>query len=292
MSEYAANHSGVTGKGWLEGQVAIVTGGSGGIGKAIADRFVSEGAKVCIFDLAISASGKVQENVVALQGDVSSYKDNLACVAETVRNFGRLDVFVGNAGIYDGSVALVDLPEDRMEQAFDEVFAVNVKGYLLGAKAALPYLVRSRGSMIFTVSNSGFYTGGGGPIYTASKHAVVGLIRELAFELAPMVRVNGVAPSGTVTNLRGPKAFGQDSAPFFDPGTPWDEKITGSKPLAIFPSAADHTGAYVLLASRDNSRTMTGEIIRSDGGLGVRGLNAISGGSRLSELFDTEVQGR
>jgi NAD(P)-dependent dehydrogenase (short-subunit alcohol dehydrogenase family) len=277
-------------KGWLEGQVAIVTGGSGGIGKAIVDRFISEGAKVCIFDLAVSGNGKVRENVLSVRGDVSSYKDNLACVDETVSHFGRLDIFVGNAGIYDGSVTLVDLPEDRMDQAFDEVFSINVKGYLLGAKAALPHLVRSRGSMIFTVSNSGFYTGGGGPIYTASKHAVVGLIRELAFELAPVVRVNGVAPSGTVTNLRGPKAFGQDAAPFFDPGTSWDERITGSKPLAIFPSAVDHTGAYLLLASRENSSTMTGEIIRSDGGLGVRGLNAVSGGTKLSELFDSNAE--
>lgn len=286
MSDHIKDRSNTDRNGWLEGQVAIVTGGSGGIGEAIVDRFVSAGAKVCVFDLAIPANGKVQENVFAFRGDVSSYKDNLACVNETISNFGRLDIFVGNAGIYDGSVALVDLPEDRMDQAFDEVFSINVKGYLLGAKAALPHLVRSRGSMIFTVSNSGFYTGGGGPIYTASKHAVVGLIRELAFELAPVVRVNGVAPSGTVTNLRGPKAFGQDEAPFFDKGTSWDERIAGSKPLAIFPSASDHSGAYLLLASRDNSRTMTGEIIRSDGGLGVRGLNAVSGGTRLSELFD------
>lgn len=115
----------------------------------------------------------------------------------------------------------------------------------------------------------------------------MGLIRELAFELAPFVRVNGVAPSGTITNLKGPKAFEQDSAPFFDQETEWNEKIARSKPLAISPSAADHSGAYVFLASRDNSRTMTGEIIRTDGGLGVRGLNEISGGMGLSELFDS-----
>lgn len=161
MSEHRIYHSDPTRKGWLEGYVALVTGGTGGIGKAIVERFVNEGAKVCILDLDLSVTGKIQENVYAVQGDVSSYKDNLACVNETIRNFGRLDIFVGNAGIYDGSIALVDLPEDLIDQAFEEVFSINVKGYLLGAKAALPYLVQSRGSMIFTVSNSGFYAGGG-----------------------------------------------------------------------------------------------------------------------------------
>lgn len=168
-------------KGWLEGQVALVTGGANGIGRAVVERFVCEGAKVCVFDRRHSpAFDKMQENIYTFQGDVTSYHDNVTCVRETISNFGRLDIFVGNAGIYDGSVNLVDLPEDQLDQAFDEVFSVNVKGYLLGAKATLPYLVKSRGSMIFTVSNSGFYTGGGGPIYTASKHAVVGLVRQLA----------------------------------------------------------------------------------------------------------------
>ena len=74
------------------------------------------------------------------------------------------------------------------------MFGVNVKGYLLGAKAAYRELAKTRGSIIFTVSNAGFYPCGGGPLYTASKHAVVGLIRQLAYELAPSVRVNAVAP--------------------------------------------------------------------------------------------------
>lgn len=279
------------GKGWLEGKVALVTGGADGIGRAIAQRFVREGAKVCVLDKKYSSTcHDEQADVFTYQGDVTSLDDNMSCVNEIIKNFGRLDVFVGNAGIYDGSVSLVDLPEDRLGQAFDEVFSVNVKGYLMGAKATLAHLVRTRGSMIFTVSNSGFFTGGGGPIYTASKHAVVGLVRQLAFELAPVVRVNGVAPAGTITNLKGPKSLDQDQTSFFGKEIEWAETIGGSKPLAISPDAADHTGAYLLLASQENSKAITGEIIRSDGGLRVRGLNEISGGTGLNSLFDLDVK--
>ncbi len=86
--------------------------------------------------------------------------------------------------------------------ACDELFAVNVKGCILGAKAALHELGKSKGCMIFTASGAGFTSAGGGVIYTASKHAVVGIIRQLAVELGPNIRVNGVAPGGTMTDLR------------------------------------------------------------------------------------------
>ena len=74
-----------------------------------------------------------------------------------------------------------------IEEAFDEMFAVNVKGYLLGAKAALPELVATGGNMVFTLSNSSFLPDGGGPLYVASKHACLGLVRQLAHELAPRI---------------------------------------------------------------------------------------------------------
>ena len=101
----------------------------------------------------------------------------------------------------------VALPPDAIDAAFDEVFHLNVKGYLLGAKAATDELRKTKGSVIFTVSNAGFWPGGGGPLYVASKHAVMGLVKQLAYELAPDIRVNGVAPGGMSTDLRGPRAL-------------------------------------------------------------------------------------
>src|SRR5262249_47079058 len=153
-------------------KVALVTGGASGLGRAIVERFLDEGAKVGILDRARERSAELatrfRDRVHAVVGDVTVPADNNRAVAETIGSFGRLDCFVGNAGIWDFNLALVDLPEDRIGAAFDELFGVNVKGYLLGAKAAYRELAKTRGSIIFTVSNAGFYPCGGGPLYTAS----------------------------------------------------------------------------------------------------------------------------
>ena len=148
--------------------------------------------------------------VVAVTGDVAQLADNKRAVAETVAALGRLDVFVGNAGVFDNFLSLAEFPEETLSEACDELFGVNVKGCILGAKAALPELLKTDGSMVFTASVAGSNSGGGGPLYTASKHAVVGLIRQLAVELGPRIRVNGVAPGGTMTDLRGLSLLRQD----------------------------------------------------------------------------------
>jgi NAD(P)-dependent dehydrogenase (short-subunit alcohol dehydrogenase family) len=191
---------------------------------------------------------------------------------------------VGNSGITDAFTPLVDLDEDTVERACEELLAVNVTGYLLAAKAAVGELLRSRGSMVFTLSNASFHPDGGGPLYTASKHAGLGLVRQLAFELAPHVRVNGVAPGGTPTDLRMPRAFGADAQgePQRAQGGPeLDAMIESVTPLQISARPADHAPAYVLLASPTEARTITGSVISTDAGLGVRGIRSVRGGDRL-----------
>lgn len=258
--------------GWLTGRVALVTGGASGIGAAVADRFVAEGARVAVFDRHPVDPRPDPATMIAVCGDVTSAADNSRAVAETVSAFGRLDTLIANAGIYDGGVGLTAMNDEQFDAAFNEIFDVNVRGYLLGVRAAVDELSRTGGNIVLTLSNSSFYAGGGGPLYTAAKHAGVGLVRQLAHELAPTVRVNGVAPAGTITGLRGPSGLGQDTRGFFEDGTNWNDRIRATKPLRITPSAADHAGAYVYLASAENSRAVTGEILRSDGGLAARGL--------------------
>ncbi len=259
--------------GWLEGKVALVTGGGSGIGRAVAERFVQKGAGVCVLDrsaegLATMAAEKNQ-SMALVQGDVRSSEDNQKAVDAAVSKFGQLDVFVGNAAIFDCFLRLMDLPSMVIDTTFDEIFGVNVKGYLLGAKAALSELVKRHGSMIFTLSNAGLYAGGGGPLYTSSKHAALGMIRQLAYELAPHVRVNGVAPGGTMTALSPALSLRQWCADRSE--SEKEDRIRQSTPLHIVMYPRDHAAAYVLLAS-DQARAMTGVVIPSDGGLGARGL--------------------
>src|SRR5581483_11566532 len=100
--------------GWLEGKVALVTGGASGLGRAIVERFVKEGARVALLDRARergeALASQLGPNVAAIAGDVTVLADNRRAVDETVKKFGRLDCLVGNAGIWDFSVSLADLP--------------------------------------------------------------------------------------------------------------------------------------------------------------------------------------
>lgn len=254
--------------GWLDGQVALVTGGGSGIGRAVVARFVAEGAKVGVMERIAARTEALASAfgpaVVAVSGDVARLDDNKRAVAGTLRSFGRLDVFVGNAGIFDGNQRLDEFPEDRLAAACDEQFAVNVKGCVLGAKAALPELEKNGGSIVFTASVAGFNSGGGGALYTASKHAVVGLIRQLAVELGPKIRVNGVAPGGTMTDLRGLSALGREGQSHFaDPGT---EERLRNNPLRLALRPDDLAGAYVFLASRQNAGGITGSVVTVDAG--------------------------
>src|ERR1700730_15301595 len=137
--------------GWLDGQVALVTGGGSGIGRAVVARFIEEGARVGVLDRVPDRAAELRSQfggaVIALTGDVAQLADNKRAVADTVGAFGRLDIFVGNAGVFDNHLSLADFPEQDLSAAYDELFAVNVKGCVLGAKAALPELMKTDGSM-------------------------------------------------------------------------------------------------------------------------------------------------
>jgi cis-2,3-dihydrobiphenyl-2,3-diol dehydrogenase len=273
--------------GALDGEAVLISGGASGLGRAIVERFLEEGANLTVLDrsaerLAALAVGH-PHRIEAVVGDVRSIADNQRAVAACVARFGKLDCAIGNAGIWDYSTTLDALPAERIDAAFDELFHVNVKGYLNLAKAALPALVRSSGALIFTVSNAGFDPAGGGPLYTASKHAVVGLIRQLAYEFAPAVRVNGVAPGPIDTDLRGPEALGlaDKSISSIDlPGT-----AGAAMPIGFVPATADYAGGYVFLASRRDSRPATGGVLKLDAGIAVRGIGRTSAGGRLAEKY-------
>jgi NAD(P)-dependent dehydrogenase (short-subunit alcohol dehydrogenase family) len=264
--------------GWLQDDVALITGANSGIGLAVLRRFLDEGMRgvgVLIRNAAHAEAlhAEFGSRVCVTVGDVRSYDDNAEAVAATVAAFGKLDTLVGNAGVWDHFASLRKLDGPTLTASFEEIFAVNVLGYMLAAHAAADVLKASRGSMIFTLSNASFYAGGGGPVYVASKHACVGMIKQLAYELAPDVRVNGVAPGGTVTPLKGPVSLGKQDLKLSELEG-FSEAVANAVPLGVISQPEDHTGHYVLLASRKNSPATTAAILQSDGGWEVRGRPA------------------
>lgn len=272
--------------GALDGQTALITGGASGLGAAIVERFIAEGANVAVLDRSAEGCAALEqqygERIVCRIGDVRAYEDNEAAVTAALDRFGGLDAAIGNAGIWDYNVTLVELPAEKLAETFDELFQVNVLGYMMLAKAAVKPLVESGGSMTFTVSNAGFWPSGGGMLYTGTKHAVVGMIRQLAFELAPHVRVNGVAPGAISTSLKGPASLGMEARKF--PGAAMTENAANFVPLGRMPTPAEYAGGFVFFSSRQDNVPSTGAILNHDGGFGIRGLGEVPrGGDNLKD---------
>jgi NAD(P)-dependent dehydrogenase (short-subunit alcohol dehydrogenase family) len=258
--------------GWLDGKVALLSGAGSGIGRAVLDAFLSEGAQVGVLEHSPEKCREIaaaHPDVVSVEGDASSPEDNRRAVEAVADRFGRLDVLATFVGVFDHYTPLADIPEERFGAAFEETFVLNVKTALLGVRAALPKLREAGGSVVLTCSSSSYYPGRGGALYVASKFALRGVVVQLAHELAPGVRVNGVAPGGTLrTDLRGLRSLGASEERLEDqPGR--EEALKQRTPLHVALDGSDHAGAYVYLASA-RSRGLTGEIIRSDGGLAAR----------------------
>lgn len=257
----------------LDGRVALVTGGGDGIGRAVVDRYVHEGVRVGVLErrseLVAELAAAYPGKVVALTGDVRDPEAHRAITERVVHTFGGLDIYVGNAGIYDYGKRLAQWDPNQLTAGFDELFQINVLGNLMGIRAAQEELEKSRGCVILTGSSSGSYAGGGGALYVASKHAVVGLTRQLAFEFAPRIRVNCVAPGATSTGLQGISAVGQDQQ-LRDQHRLMDG-LAKTIPLGFVSRPEHHVGLYVLLADPEQSGFITGAVLPSDGGVEVRG---------------------
>lgn len=250
----------------LTGKVALVTGGTTGIGRAIVEHFLEQGAKVVSFargQTKMNDHDRWGDSLTTFTGDVRSADDNRRAVETAIDRYGRLDIFVGNAGVYDNRRPFSSFTLSDLDSAFDELFAINVKGYMLGALAALDALTGTRGCIIFTSSISGMHPGFGGALYVAAKHAINGLTKQLALELAPHVRVNAVAPGYVPTQLRGLESLAQTQG--------GSGPKAADMPLQTIGLPADYATAYSFLASDAGARIATGTIISLDGGTSLRG---------------------
>lgn len=255
--------------GWLDGKRALVVGAGSGIGRAVVDVFLGEGAKVAVLERDPAKCATLRAEVAevpVVQGDATTRDATDAAVAAAVNAFGGIDTLVHCVGVFDFYRGIADIDADDLPAAFDEMFHANVLSALQSVKAALPTLRAQVGSsIVLTESTSSFHPGRGGALYVASKFAVRGLVATLAHELAPAIRVNGVAPGGTLnTDLRGLDSLGLRDTRLDAPGRA--AELAARTPLQVALSGADHAWSYVFLAS-DRSRGITGDTVHPDGGV-------------------------
>jgi NAD(P)-dependent dehydrogenase (short-subunit alcohol dehydrogenase family) len=258
--------------GRLDGRVAIVTGAGSGNGLAIATAFVQEGATVAIGEYseqrgsaAAASLGAIGE-AIFVQTDVRSWSDVDRLVSETVQRFGRLDIIVNNAGVLDGYATCLE----TSPELFDEVLAINLRGTFFGCKRALSEMVPTGYGKIVNVSSvAGLVAQGGGLAYTSSKHAVIGLTRELACEYGPVgVRTNAICPGTIATNLRetSREILGGVAGDMSrGVGTASPERLRDIVPLGTRGTADDVARVAVFLASGD-SDYVNGHALVVDGG--------------------------
>jgi NAD(P)-dependent dehydrogenase (short-subunit alcohol dehydrogenase family) len=240
------------------GRVAVVTGGGGGIGLAIARRIVDEGGAVVVGDLNRDRGAEVVAtlgpSVRFVQADVSLEPDVESLVATAVDEFGHLDAWFNNAGV---GGAFGPITEQTVE-AWDATFAINTRSVFLGTKhAARQMIAQGGGGAIVNTASVAGLTGGGGPqAYSAAKAAVIGFTKATAAELAEHhIRVNAVCPGAIYTELLH-RGRPEQTDVWREQIQPWPER---GQPEMIADVA-------IWLAS-DESRFVTGEALVADGGL-------------------------
>ena len=244
----------------LKDKVAIVTGAAKGLGRVFAIGLAKEGAKIMAvtrkdldnLDKTVKEIEKLGGVAKSLQADVSIEKDALRIAEETMKAFGRIDILVNCAAIYDGLVRKSFTEIDPKE--WDQVMAVNVKGPWLCARAVFPHMKQQGKGKIVNLSSEVFFTGSHGFIhYVSSKGGVIGLTRALAIELGPAnININAVAPGFTDTEASRSIADVKK----------YDVSRT---PLRRLEEPNDLLGAVIFLAS-DDSDFITGQTLLVDGG--------------------------
>lgn len=184
-------------------EVVLITGAGSGMGRSMAREFAAEGATVVALDRDGASAARTADEIggkaSAVTADVSQRADVDRAIAETLAHHGRIDVLCNNAGILDGYADALN----TSDELWDSIIATNLTGAFLMARGVLPTMIdRGNGSIINTASISGWVAGGGGVAYTASKHGIIGLTKQLAFNHgAQGVRVNAICPGAVQTGM-------------------------------------------------------------------------------------------
>ncbi|MEH7235456.1 SDR family oxidoreductase [Bacillus sp. JJ1562] len=246
----------------LENKVAVVTGAGSGMGKAIAVLFAREGAKVIAADLNENAVQSVVKDITEAGGEATAVPVNVGkeedvnvMIDTAVEKYGTLDILVNNAGIMDNFVPAADLTNELWER----VLTVNTTGSMFAIRKALPiFLEKKSGVIINNASVGGLFGSRAGAAYTASKHAVIGLTKNVGFQYANEgIRCNAIAPGAVNTNIgttmSEPNPFGMEHAMS---GAVNNPRSGESKEIAT----------VALFLASDDSSFVNGQVITADGG--------------------------
>ena len=247
--------------GEFEGKVALITGGTSGIGTATAEAFAKEGAKVVVTGRREDKGSEVIEKIntdggeaIFVKTDIQKAEDVKNMVAKTIENFGRLDFAINNAGVEQYFKPL----SEQTEEVYNMVMDTNVKGVWMSMKEEIPAMLETGGGAIVNTSSIAGVVGmANGPIYVASKHAVIGLTKSVALEFAQQnIRVNAVLPAAIETPMIDRFTQGQEEAyKYFE----------SLHPVGRVGKPEEVADACVWLCSNKSS-FVTGTSVRVDGG--------------------------
>ena len=250
----------------LQNKVAVVTGGGQGIGRAIVEKFHSEGARVALLDIdevrgmEVATLGESDATVLFLRCDITRETEVERAIAATGPRFGGLDILVNNAGVntyFDATT--------MTESEWESVFAVDLKGAWLCAKHAIPMMrLRGGGSIVNIASLHAFMTTYGMFPYAAAKSGLVGLTRSMALDFGPEeIRVNAICPGWTRTQL-------VDEWLQFQPeGAAAEQRVLDQHPLRRMATPAEIAN-FVSFVASDEASFITGAALVIDGGLSAR----------------------
>lgn len=260
----------------LDGRVALITGGAGGIGSATARLMASRGARLVIADIAAEPAGRLAASLpdaIACAVDLADERSVQAMVAAAVAHYGRLDILHNNAAALDPALAPLDGDIERMStDVWDHTFAVNLRGAMIASREALPHLmVHGNGVIINTVSNLAMQGHLIQAAYSASKAALIQMTRSIAASHGRHgVRCNAVAPGMTLT----PALIAAFPPPL--------RQIVEDETLRDRLGAPEDIAEAVAFLASDAARNITGEVLVSDGGLsshvpGLAGFRSFMG---------------